>query len=97
MIGGYKSMTSEKYSAIANRICRVFVHSLALNIYPEDLPQVRDLGSVAGLDSLAMLNFVAELEEEFGFEIEADRLNIGFHGDLDALAEYFGERVSPLS
>ncbi len=90
-------MATEENTDIAKRILRVFVNSLSLNVNPEDLPQMRDLGSVAGLDSLAMLSFVAGLEAEFGAEIEADRLNIGFLGDLDALVEYFAERLRAAS
>ncbi len=86
-------MAVEENAQIADRIRRVFVRSLALNLDEEDLPKVRDLGSVAGLDSLAMLSFVAGLEEEFATEIEADRLNIGFLGDLEALVDYFAQRT----
>jgi len=78
---------------VARRICRVFVRSLELNLDPDDPSFPVDLGSVAGLDSLAMIEFVAGLEEEFHFEIEPDRFNIEFLGDLQALSEYVAEHV----
>jgi acyl carrier protein len=87
-------MTSIEQADIARRIRRVFVQALSLNLNPDD-PSMSgpDPGSVAGLDSLAMLGFVAGLEEEFHVQIEPDRLTIEFLGDLEAMTTYFAERL----
>ena len=45
------------------------------------------------MDSLALLEFVAGLEDEFQFRIEPDRFNIEFLRDLQALSEYVAERT----
>jgi acyl carrier protein len=74
---------------IADRIRAVFVRSLALDIDPAELSPYRDLNSLAGLDSLAMLEFVTGLEQEFDVEIEPECLTTSFLGDLDALVDYF--------
>jgi acyl carrier protein len=86
-------MISVENADVARRIRRVFVRSLELNLDPDDPSFPVDLSSVAGLDSLAMIEFVAGLEEEFHFEIEPDRFNIEFLGNLQALSEYVAERI----
>jgi acyl carrier protein len=79
---------------ITRRICIVFVRALELNMDPDDPSFPEDLGSVAGLDSLALIDFVAGLEEEFHFQIEPDRFNIKFLSDLQALSDYIAECIS---
>lgn len=86
-------MTSPENAEIADRIRRVFIRSLELNLEPEEMSTPGDLSSVAGLDSLAMLEFVVGLEEEFSLQIEPDRLSIEFLSDLDVLVEYFALRL----
>jgi acyl carrier protein len=86
-------MTPVEHADVARRIRRVFVRSLALNLDPDDPSFPSDLGSVAGLDSLTLLEFVAGLEDEFRVEIEPDRLSLAFLGDMRALTEYFAERM----
>ena len=78
---------------ISRRIRLVFVRSLDLNMDPNDPDFPTDLGSVAGLDSLALVTFVADLEEEFQFQIEPEKLSIEFLSDLKALSEYFTENT----
>ena len=82
-----------EYSDIARRICLVFVRSLDLNLDPDDPAFPSDLSSVAGMDSLALLQFLAGLEEEFCLQIEPDNLNMEFFSDLHALSEYIGKRI----
>jgi acyl carrier protein len=52
--------------AALNRVREVFIQSLGLNLREEDLPAGRRLEEVAGLDSIAMLEFVAGVEKESG-------------------------------
>ncbi len=86
-------MTASKQPKIADRIRSVFVQSLVLNLTPEETRQIKDLGSVAGLDSLSLLEFVAGLEKEFSRQIEPDCLNLAFLGDLELLTEYFSSSL----
>jgi acyl carrier protein len=65
-------------SDITRRIRLVFVKSLDLNLDPDDPSFPSDLSSVAGMDSLALLQFLAGLEEEFCLQIEPDNLNMEF-------------------
>jgi acyl carrier protein len=78
---------------IARRICLVFVSSLDLNLYPDDPSFPADLSSVAGMDSLAVLEFVAGLEDEFKLQIDPDMFSIEFFSDLHALSGYIAERI----
>ena len=55
-----------------DRIRRVFVKSLQLNVRAEDLPYEQKLDEVVGLDSLAVLEFVTSVEKEFGVTIEPE-------------------------
>jgi len=71
-----------------NRIRRVFIESLHLNLTAEDLPYEHKLDEAAGLDSIAVLEFVAAVEKEFGIEIESEFLEIDFLRDLPRLASY---------
>jgi acyl carrier protein len=84
-------MTSPEHAEIASRIRRVFVQSLDLNLSPDEIVRISDLNTVAGLDSLALLGFVAGLEKEFEHQIEPERLNLTFLRDLQALTDYFAQ------
>lgn len=79
--------------ATLHRVRRVFIESLRLNLREEDLPVGRRLEEAAGLDSIAVLEFVAAVEKEFGIPIEPALLNLEFLGDLPRLAAYLDERA----
>jgi acyl carrier protein len=87
------NMTSPEHAEIANRIRSVFVQSLVLNLSPDETARISDLSSVAGLDSLSLLAFVAGLEKEFSHQIDPEHLKLAFLGDLQALTDYFAQRV----
>ena len=76
-----------------DRIRRVFVESLQLNVRAEDLPYEQKLDEVVGLDSLAVLEFVTSVEKEFGVTIEPEWLRIDFLRDLPQLAAYIQDRT----
>jgi acyl carrier protein len=76
-----------------NRIRRVFIEALRLNIHLEDLPYADRLDEAAGLDSVAILEFVLALEKEFDVAIEPQFLQFDFLRDLSRLASYIEERM----
>ncbi len=78
-----------------NRIRRVFIESLALNMSPEEIAGTEKLNEVSGVDSLAALEFVSAIEKEFGIELEPDRLTLEFLTDLPTLTAYVDERREP--
>ena len=76
-----------------DRIRRVFIAALHLNLREEDLPYEQKLDEAAGLDSIAVLEFVAALETEFRIEIEPELLEIDLLRDLPRLASYIDGRT----
>lgn len=81
----------------ASRIRRVFVASLGLNLSEAELDYERKLGEYAGLDSLAVLEFITALEKEFGITIEPELLRMDFVSDLRELAAYVELRSAQVS
>jgi acyl carrier protein len=79
-----------------DRIRRVFVESLHLNLKAEDLDYERKLDESVGMDSLAVLEFITALEQEFGFKLDPEMLRLDFVRDLPRLAAYLEERVARL-
>ncbi len=77
-----------------NRIRRVFIESLHLNLREEDFGYEAKLDESVGLDSVAVLDFVAALEKEFGITFEPEMLTIELVRDLNELAVYVDERMA---
>lgn len=78
----------------ADRIRRIFVTSLHLNLSEADLDYEQRLDELVGLDSLAVIEFVAAIEKEFGITMEPELLRLDFVRDLPQLAAYVEERVA---
>lgn len=76
-----------------DRIRKVFIASLALNLEEKDLRDAQKLDELTGLDSLAVLEFVSAVEKEFGISIEPQFLDLDFVTDLPRLAAYVEERA----
>ncbi len=77
-----------------DRIWRVFVESLHLNLTAEDFSYEAKLDESVGLDSVAVLDFVTALEKEFAITFEPEMLTIDLVRDLKELAAYVDERVA---
>ena len=76
------------------RIRRVFIESLNLNLREEDFSYETKLDEAAGMDSVAVLEFVAAIEKEFGITFEPERLTIVLVRDLKELTAYVDERTT---
>jgi acyl carrier protein len=76
-----------------DRLRRIFIEALHLNISERDLPYETPLDEAAGLDSIALLEFVTAVEAEFGVAIEPQCLELEFIRDLRRLASYLEERI----
>ena len=74
------------------RIRRVFIDSLHLNLGEEDFSYETKLDESAGLDSVAVLEFVTALEREFGITFEPEMLTIALVRDLKGLTAYVDQR-----
>ena len=75
-------------SEIRERIRRVFIESLRLNLRENELSYENKLDEVAGMDSIAVLEFVTSLEKEFDISFEPEMLTIDVVGDLNRLVDY---------
>lgn len=76
------------------RIRRVFVDSLHLNLREEDFSYEAKLDESVGLDSVAVLEFVIALEKEFGITFEPEMLTIERVRDLKELAAYINQQAT---
>lgn len=79
---------------IARRVREVFIRSLSLNLAEPELPYGEKLDEMAGLDSLAVLEFLTALEKEFGITLDPELLDLGTLRDLRALATYIENRLA---
>ncbi|MGP0076057.1 MAG: acyl carrier protein [Bryobacteraceae bacterium] len=77
-----------------DRIRRVLIFSLHLNLREEDLAYETKLDETVGLDSVAVLEFVAALEQEFGITFDPEMLTIEVVRDLSRLASYIDELLA---
>ena len=74
-----------------DRIRRALIGSLHLNLSEQDLAYETKLDENMGLDSVAVLEFVAALEQEFGITFDPEMLTIEVVRDLRRLAFYIDE------
>jgi acyl carrier protein len=77
-----------------DRIRRALIGSLHVNLSEEDLAYETKLDETVGLDSVAVLEFVAALEQEFGITFAPEMLTIEVVRDLSRLASYIDELLA---
>ena len=74
---------------IEARIKRMIVQTLELKIDPEEIEDDEMLfGGGLGLDSVATLEIVVGLEEEFRIEVRDEDLRVELFDSVKALADY---------
>jgi acyl carrier protein len=66
--------------------------SLNLNLTAEELANLTRLDEVTGFDSLAVLEFVGAVENEFGITFQDAELRTNFLADFRGLAEHISGR-----
>ncbi|MEU8588294.1 acyl carrier protein [Streptomyces sp. NPDC048664] len=76
-----------------DRLRRVMVESLRLDLAPEAIPDT-DLRNKVGIDSVMGLEFLIWVENEFGIQIKDEDLSVHLVDSLDTLAAYVDERVA---
>ncbi len=79
---------------VTRRIREVLVRSLSLDLAEEGVRYAEKLDELAGVDSLAMLEFVTALEKEFGLTFDAELLELETLKDFRALAAYIESRLA---
>lgn len=74
---------------IEDRIKSVIVHTLSLEIDPVEIEDADVLfGGEMGLNSMAMIELVIGLEEEFGFEVSDEDLRAEVFESVQTIADY---------
>jgi acyl carrier protein len=79
------------------RIRKVLVESLQLDVSDEEVSYEQMLEEISILDSIAILEFVAAVEKEFGIRMEPGNLDFDFLRDLSVLAAYIEQRIEARS
>lgn len=76
-----------------NRVKRVLVESVELDLDPAEIASDARLHDEIGLDSAALLDLVAALEEAFGIEIETEEITQERFESIDSLARFVAEKT----
>jgi len=86
-------MIMTEKDTVKDRIKRVMIRALELNLNVGDIEEKVQLDELFGLDSVAAIEFVLELEKEFGITIEPEYLDVEILKDLDKLGAYIAGRI----
>ena len=79
---------------ISSRVKKLVVRALSLQIDPEEIPDDEGLfGDGFSLDSVATLQLVVAVEEEFGFEIDDEDLRLELFASVDKLTDYVERKL----
>lgn len=76
-----------------DRLRRLLVESLRLDIAPEEVPDT-NLRDAVGIDSVMGLEFLIWVENEFGIQIQDEDLSVQLVDSLDELAAYVRARIA---
>ena len=88
-------MLSER---IEDRVKRVIVSTLSLEIDPAEIGDADVLfGGEMGLNSMAMIELVIGLEEEFGFEVSDEDLRAEVFENVQTMADYVRSALESIS
>ncbi len=83
---------------IKNRIKKVLVHKLLQDFSLEDIKDDTSLIELGvGVDSVATLEFVVALEEEFQISIDENELNPEFLATVSTISDYISRRIGSTS
>lgn len=80
--------------SINQRVKQAIVRALHLQILPEEIPGEEALfGGGMEIDSVATLEILFALEEEFDIEVDDDDLRVELFASVDALVDYVEARL----
>lgn len=79
---------------IETRLKQMVIDHLFLKVSPEELSSTASLIDDYGVDSVALLELVVGLEEEFGIVVEDDDFDIANFTSVQALAEFVAKRLA---
>ena len=75
--------------SIENRVKQVIIRTLSLEVDTEEIDDEDALfGSGLGLNSMATIEIIVGLEEEFGIEVPDDDLRVELFDSVQTMADY---------
>lgn len=83
----------ESIQSLLPRIKGMLVERLFLNIVPEDMPDGANIMDEYGVDSVALLELVVALEDEFGIVVEDGDFDIANFTTPTALAKFVSTHI----
>lgn len=90
--------TNEMNEEIKNRIKKVLVHKLLPDLSSEDIKDDTLLiGLGVGVDSVATLEFVVALEEEFRISVDEKEISPELLATVSTIADYISSRIGSTS
>ena len=79
---------------ITRRVKQALVQALGLDVNPDEIDDNEPLfGEGLGADSIASLEIVFALEEEFGFEVDDEDLQVELFDSVRTLSQYIAEKT----
>jgi len=88
------STVNGKSPTLVGRVKRCIVDAIGVKVAPSAIPDDMPLlDKGLGLDSVALLRLVAELEQEFNVQIEESALRPELFRSIGTLSAYMAERT----
>lgn len=79
---------------IVDRLKGIIAGKLDVNLKKEDIDETVSLFEDGlGLDSIAIVELIVNIEKEFDIAIQDDELNAGLFRSLNVLGEFIGEKT----
>lgn len=80
---------TERKEVLGEKIRRLVVGKFNLDIRPQDISAEQSLIELGvGVDSVSTLEFIIELEEEFGVSIDESEVSPGILETVESLSEF---------
>ena len=87
-------MNGERAS-IKRRAKQIVVSALQLQVEPDEIPDGEALfGDGIGAASIAALELVFAIEEEFGFEVDDEELRMELFDSIDSIVEFIEGKLA---
>jgi len=73
---------------IKDRVLQVIIRNLELNISTEDLQKADRLDELFGMDSIAIIELVVGIEQEFEIKVPPEYLTVTIFQNVNTIAEH---------
>lgn len=84
----------EELTLIGQRVKSAIVQSLRLSIDPNDIADDESLFEGVGVDSIAALEIIFALEQEFGIEVDDEELRVDIFDSVNSMVRYVSGKLA---